>query len=150
MFLMGFHHFREFVYREPFCQIVVRSGGHLVKWLHCWSRQKQLCTSSSKQFTICIVYHIYTGSKESIKVWKWISLFTHWQILLDGTHRGKWLKQYKNRICHWSLWKMSPIRCHKPKISTLLNWKWTLSLAFGAHYCRMAAILENGCHGMKI
>ena len=39
---------------------------------------------------------------------------------------------------------------HIPNISTLRDWKWLLSFTFWPQYCRMAAILENGCHSVKM
>ena len=136
---------------------MILNGGHLVKWLHWWGRKMQLCSLSYKfalvgLSSVMYIIYIYTGSIQSTKDWNWLVIHTLANI---AWWRPCW--KMANTVENTLIFvKTSPMvfyrsdRWHEPKISTFMNWKWTLSLALGTHYCRMAAILKNGCHGMKI
>ena len=159
MLFDGISPFSGICLRKVIFQKMVQNGSLLVKRLHCWGKKIQLCTALSKlfsiAFTICIVYHIYCG--DIINKGSKLTFLIH-TLANIAWWRPSWKVANIVGKCNMPLIfvKLSPVVftrsawCHIPNISALRNWKWTLSLAFGAHYCGMAAILENGCHGLKI
>ena len=138
MLFDGISPFSKICLRKVIFQIMVLNGGHLVKWLHCWGRTIQLCTSSSKLFSIAL-----PSVLSIIFINEWLKLtFVIHTLANIAWWRPSWKMANRVERCNMPLItvKMSPIvfirsdRCHIPKISTWMNWKWTLSLAFGTHY----------------